>query len=113
MPRKEQALMALVPLVAVFNFFLGPMFAMMQRLAPSNMRATNCALVMLLANLIGMGVGPQVVGVLSDGLRPVAGVESLRYAMLAVSFLALWSGWHFWQASLTVEEDIDAVTAAG
>jgi hypothetical protein len=30
---------------------------------------------MLIANLIGMGLGPQIVGFLSDGLRPTIGNE--------------------------------------
>jgi len=56
------------------SFFFGPTFALMQRLVTNEMRATTLALVMLLANLIGMGIGPQVVGILSDLLMPVMGV---------------------------------------
>jgi MFS family permease len=112
-PQKSQALIALTPLVMVANFTLGPTFALMQRLVTDEMRATTLALVMFLANLIGMGVGPQSVGILSDLLMPVFGSDSLRYAMLAVSLVTLWSAYHFWQVGKTVHDDLEAVAALG
>jgi predicted MFS family arabinose efflux permease len=106
LPGKFQALGALALLLIVFSSYLGPAYALMQRLVPDEMRATMLALVMLLANLIGFGLGPQVVGILSDRLRPVAGAESLRYAMLVLSFVALWAAYHFWKAGNTVHRDL-------
>jgi predicted MFS family arabinose efflux permease len=112
LPQKHQALMALIPLVIVFNFFFAPTYALMQRLVTDDMRATTLAVVMLLANLIGMGVGPQVVGVLSDLLAPLLKEDSLRYAMLAMSFVALWAGYHFWRVGRSVREDLDLMSLA-
>jgi len=109
LPGKYQALIALVPLFVVFNVFLGPTYALMQRLVPDEMRATMMAVVMLLANLIGMGIGPQVVGILSDWLTPTLGNDSLRYAMLIMSFIALWSAFHFWRVAHTVRQDLAVV----
>ena len=111
LPRKEHALIALVPLMVIFNFFFGPTFALMQRLVPDEIRATTLAVVMLLANLIGMGVGPQVVGILSDLLMPIVGSDSLRYAMLTMSLVALWSAYHFWNVGRTVRGDLAAAYA--
>jgi MFS family permease len=107
LPDKHQALLSLAPLMIVFNIFLGPTYAVMQRLVPDEMRATMMAVVMLLANLIGMGIGPQVVGILSDLLAPFSRGNSLRHAMLAMSFIALWAGYHFWCVGRTVERDLD------
>jgi signal transduction histidine kinase/HAMP domain-containing protein len=46
--------------------------------------------VYLVANLIGMGLGPGLAGARSAALRPVFGVEALRYARLALSnFMAM------------------------
>ena len=90
----------------LLSAFLAPVYALMQRLVPDDMRATVLAMVMLLANLIGMGIGPQVVGALSDLLRPSAGADSLRYAMLTLSFVVIWAGYHFWSAAQTVAEDL-------
>ena len=109
LPSEHQALTALVPLIMVFNIFLGPTYALMQRLVPDGMRATMLAVVMLLANLIGMGIGPQIVGILSDLFAPALGNDALRYAMLSMSFVSLWAGYHFWKVSKSVSEDLRAV----
>ena len=103
-PRKHQALIALVPLVMGMNFFFGPVYALLQRLVPDQMRATMLAVVMLFANLIGMGLGPQLVGILSDTLAPSQGADSLRYAMLIISCVALWGAYHLWQVGASVGE---------
>lgn len=106
LPQKLAALAALVPLIVLMNFFFGPTFALMQRLVPDEMRATTMAVVMLLANLIGMGLGPQIVGILSDQFTPVFGPDALRYAMLTMSTVAVWSAFHFWIAGRSVKSDL-------
>jgi MFS family permease len=111
LPEKYQALIALAPLMIVFNIFTGPSYALMQRLVVDEMRATAIAVVMMLANLIGMGLGPQVVGALSDRLMPVVGGDSLRYAMCTLSLVALWSAFHFWQVGRTVREDLAVIAS--
>jgi hypothetical protein len=65
---------------------------------------------MLLANLIGFGVGPQLVGILSDLLTPAFGSDALRYAMLAMSFVGLWASFHFWRVGRTINEDLSAIS---
>lgn len=112
-PEKQYALMALVPLIIGFQFFLGPTYALMQRLVGEDMRATLMAVIMLLANLIGFGVGPLIVGFLSDALRPSLAGESLRYAMLAMSLTALWAGYHFWLVGRSIRSDLLAVASRG
>jgi MFS family permease len=100
---------------AIMGFFTvvaamihGPLFATIQTLVPPQMRATSIALVFLFANLIGMGIGPFMTGVLSDALRPWVGNESLRYVLMAMSPCYLWIGWHLWRASQTVTRDVQA-----
>jgi MFS family permease len=105
-PGKYAALLALLPVMLVFSFFLAPTYALMQRLVADDMRATMMAVVLLLANLVGMGMGPQIVGILSDLFKPTLGADSLRYAMLCVSLVALGGAWHFWKVGLTVETDL-------
>jgi predicted MFS family arabinose efflux permease len=106
LPQKYEALVALVPLIMALSCFLGPTYALMQRLVSDDMRATMLAVIMLLANLLGMGLGPQIVGILSDILMPFVGNESLRYAMLVMSFVALWAAYHFWKVSLYIKGDL-------
>jgi MFS family permease len=63
--------------------WLGPVLAAVQQLVPSNMRATASALFLFINNLIGIGLGSTLIGLLSDALHVRAGAESLRYAILA------------------------------
>jgi MFS transporter, Spinster family, sphingosine-1-phosphate transporter len=86
----------------------GPLFATIQTLVPERMRAVAFALVYLFANLIGMGLGPLAAGALSDALRPWAGEESLRYALLLLGPGYFWGAWHAWRASKTVAHDLAA-----
>jgi MFS transporter, Spinster family, sphingosine-1-phosphate transporter len=87
----------------------GPLYATLQTLVPRRMRALSVALVLLFANLIGMGLGPLATGALSDAVRPWAGEESLRYALVMLSPGYLWVGWHAWRASRTVARDLGAL----
>jgi MFS transporter, Spinster family, sphingosine-1-phosphate transporter len=89
----------------------GPLFATLQTLVPAHMRAMAIAVVLLCANLIGMGLGPLAVGLLSDALAPHFGIESLRYALLALCPGYLWVSWHFWRAGHTVARDIERAQA--
>ena len=111
-PGKYLAMSALIPLALASNFFLGPTFALLQRLVPEDMRATSLALIMLVANLLGMGFGPQVVGLLSDALQVVFRHDSLRYAMLSFSFLSLWAAYHQWQVARTITADLSTISAS-
>jgi predicted MFS family arabinose efflux permease len=102
-PGKLAAFLALVPFMLMSVFFSGPTYALLQRLVRPEVRATTLALVMLLYNLIGIGAGPQLVGLLSDWLRSA---DSLRYAMLCMSMLPLASAIYFWRASQSVGTDL-------
>jgi MFS family permease len=98
------ALMALSNLGGTTIF--GPMFAILQGIVPSEMRAIAIAIVYLCANLVGMGLGPFAVGALSDALRHSVGEDSLRYALLAMCPGYLWAAWHLWRASDTIHRDM-------
>ena len=63
--------------------WLGPVLAAVQHLVPGNMRATASALFLFINNLIGIGLGTTLIGVVSDLMRARFGAESLRYAILA------------------------------
>jgi MFS family permease len=107
-PSKHGALIALMPAGLLGGFYIGPTFGLLQRLVEPEARAMAFAIVMLFANLIGMGVGPESVGLLSDWLTPMLGTESLRYAMLCMQVTALWAAYHCWQIGATVNADLAA-----
>ena len=60
--------------------YLGPTFSITQALAPLRMRAVASAFLLFLINLIGLGLGPQVVGIAQRraGAAPRAGVAARR-----------------------------------
>jgi predicted MFS family arabinose efflux permease len=72
------------PLLLIPNalniLWLGPVTTAVQHLVPRPMRATASASFLLINNLIGLGIGPYLIGAVSDALKATYGVESLRYA---------------------------------
>jgi len=76
------------PLLLIGNalniLWLGPVITAVQHLVPRPMRATASASFLLINNLIGLGVGPLLIGRLSDGLKSTYGVDSLRDAAVGV-----------------------------
>lgn len=82
------------------NSYLGPSFALIQGLAPVRQRALWAAITLLAINLIGLGLGPTLVGVISDLLKPSMGAASLRWAMLIFAMVTPWAIWHYWRAAV-------------
>ena len=78
--------------------YLGPTFALIQGLAPIKLRSMWAAVTLLVINLVGLGIGPTAIGVLSDLYRPTLGEESLRYALLTGAAVTPWAIWHYWRA---------------
>jgi predicted MFS family arabinose efflux permease len=72
------------PLLLVGNavniLWLGPAGAAVQHLVPRPMRSTASASFLLINNLVGLGVGPWLMGRLSDALRSAYGADALRDA---------------------------------
>ena len=86
--------------------YLGPTFSLTQALAPLRMRAVASAFMLFLLNLIGLGLGPQVVGIASDLLVPRLASESLRGALTLVVTLNLWSAVHYFLGARTLRQDL-------
>jgi hypothetical protein len=63
------------------------------------MRAQAAAIFLFLFNLVGMGLGPLLIGILSDAMMPLFGVDSLRYAMAFSLSLVLLGGVLFLRAA--------------
>jgi len=73
--------------------------AAVQSLVEPNRRATAISLVIFLYSILGLGLGPYLIGLVSDLLTAEFGRESLRYGILAVSFFLPWSALHYFRAS--------------
>lgn len=70
-------------------FMLAPSIAVTQSMVSPDMRALASAVFFFVVNLLGLGLGPLAVGLLSDALAPSFGTQALRYAQVGVSGVGL------------------------
>lgn len=85
---------------------LAPGYALLQRMTPADARARAAAMQSITATLVGLGLGPLIVGAVSDGLAPVVGAESLRWGLAALLIPQLLAAFHLWRCGRTVREDV-------
>lgn len=94
------ALALLTLSAALTSAWYGPSFSVIQGAAPPQARATASAANLLISNLLGLGLGPLGVGLLSDAFNKgfviggvaVAGAgpaEGLRLALICAAFVVL------------------------
>ncbi len=78
--------LALVFFALILNsFYLGPCIALSHALVEPGMRALTSAVLFFVLNMIGLGLGPFITGLVSDMLVPAYGDQALRYSMLATT----------------------------
>lgn len=86
------------------GFSLGPTFALVQSLVDIRMRAVAASILLFLLNIIGMGLGSQAVGILSDLLAGEYGNESLRMALLVPAVINVWCALHYYLAGRALSQ---------
>jgi predicted MFS family arabinose efflux permease len=91
----------------------GPTYALSQSLVLPRMRGVSMSVLVVLINLVGVGVGPTVAGILSDLFAARFGAESVRWAMVCVMLASLPAVLLFLRASVTVRADLARVDEAG
>ena len=106
------ALVLLVVPTGLGLMYQAPAFAITQSLATPKMRATAAAVLLFVINIIGLALGPLTTGALSDALEPRYGADSLRWALMIVSSLLIWSALHFYLASRTLAQDVERAVDA-
>ena len=132
---------ALPPLMAAATlhyFYLGPMYAIVGGVVDSRMRATSVAITLFIVNLLGYGLGPPLIGVLSTFLKSMflsgndfgmtletckvvtelsadavatcayANSEGLRWSIIAFCSLYGWAAIHYLLAGKTLVRDMMA-----
>ncbi len=100
--------------------YFGPSFSLVHAIAEPRMRATAAAILLFAVNLLGLTLGPPLLGLVSDAFnqalvhqnglgwcaqswlaqtcgRPEAG--GLRLGMALFAILNLWPAFHFWRVS--------------
>ncbi len=91
----------------VAGAYLGPTFAMTQNLVGVRMRALGSAILLFIINLVGMGLGPSIAGILSDYLTADYGQNALRHALFLMAFINIWGVLHYCLAARTLVSDYD------
>ena len=102
---------AAVYMVTTFIMY-APMYALIQNLCRPEMRATTVAMVFLILNLVGYGIGSQIVGVISDWIPGEANAASLRVGLLSEAVVAFGACVLFLLASFSIRQDIADVRGA-
>lgn len=97
-----------VPYVVLGAMWLGPCLAVTHSLVGLRQRAVASAALFFVVNLIGLGLGPLIVGSLSDLFRAGYGdADGLRYSIIATALVAkTWAIAHFFLASRCIESDV-------
>ncbi len=106
LPEYNQALLSFIPFYALGAMYVGPMFSVVQSLAPLRMRTTAAAILLFIVNMVGLGLGPLTIGLLNDHVFAGYGAEAIRYSMLVVGILGGMASILFWQASRTLREEM-------
>jgi predicted MFS family arabinose efflux permease len=105
-PSWPLALMFLLGPTFLNYFYLSSAVALVQAEVAPEQRVLSGALLLLVMNLIGMGVGPTLVGAISDALRPAHPQHALQlafYCLVPVYGLAI--GLFCWLAMVLRGED--------
>jgi len=90
-----------------FAAYLAPNIAITHSLVGLQMRALSSAILFFVLNLVGLGLGPLLIGWTSDLLEPSLGIESIRYAMLyVIPAVSVWSTVHYLFAAKYVRDDL-------
>ena len=92
------------------TMYLGPVLAAAHGIVSPAMRALTSAILFFILNLIGLGLGPTLLGMTSDLLKPLFGAQSLRYAMMIAFSGYLWSAVHYVLAARYYRQDLERVS---
>jgi MFS family permease len=84
-PEWPLAMLMLFGLVLLIYSYLSPAVALVQLETPPNQRVMAGALMLLVINFIGLGVGPTYVGAASDFFRPSHPEHSLQMALYTLT----------------------------
>ncbi len=107
-----QAAVALLVIPTILNsLYYGPTYAAAQQLVRPETRAMATAVMVFAQNLIGLGLGPLLFGMLSDAFKPMAGEESVRWVLYGAAWLGLIPALFFWRSSRRLTAEMTAIAA--
>jgi hypothetical protein len=99
------------------SMFFGPSFAVTQGLATLRTRSVATSILLFVQTFIGLGLGPLIVGMVSDYLKPTYGdAVSLAYGLVIVGLANIWAAGHYFWGARTIRENFantERLNAAG
>lgn len=84
--------------VFLYKIHWGPHLALVQEVVAPELRAQAAAYAMFFANMLGLGVGPVIIGLMSDLARPQYGEDSLTVALMVALSAFVLGAIAYWRA---------------
>ena len=103
---------AMIPSQILGALYLGPCIATCHNLVSPGMRAMASAILFFVLNIIGLGLGPLTVGILSDQFAGRFGDDNLRYAMVTTLTISLAGVFFLWMGVRSLRRDLNANQSA-
>lgn len=91
---------------------VGPIVAVSHSVVKVGMRAFATSIIYLISELLGLGLGPFLVGAFNDHYSRVFGVGVIRYSIAAFAFTTLIGGLLFCVAARSLERDMARASEA-
>jgi predicted MFS family arabinose efflux permease len=88
--------------------YVAPVYAAGQNLSTTGVRALASAVITLGNTILGLGIGPVLVGWMNDFAFSVYGEAAIRYSLAVMLFGHVAAAAHLWLASRTYAEDTAA-----
>ena len=98
---------AMIPSQILGALYLGPCIATCHNLVSPGMRAMASAILYFVLNIIGLGLGPLTVGILSDAFASTYGDNNLRYAMAVTLTISLVGVFFLWMGARGLKRDLE------
>ena len=105
----DAALAILFPGVFLAAWYQAPVFSTALTLAPERMRSVASGILIFFVNLIGLALGPPLVGFLNDYVFDHHGTQAVAYSMSVVMIvMGVWGLIHFLLAAQSYPEELEA-----
>lgn len=101
------AVIAITIAQTMYHSWAGPVYSAAQSMVGLRMRSVTVSLLLFIVNLVGLGFGPPVIGLVSDFLQQQAGADSLRYSLYFTSPVFLLSAILYFLASRSLVQDLE------
>lgn len=108
-PNTKVALMFIAIPAFLVSVYLAPCIALTHGLVGLRMRAMASAILFFVLNIVGLGCGPLITGMVSDYLKPSMGADSLRWALSSALIANIIGAVCFFMAARTIREDLNKV----